>query len=127
MNGPKGKGSNPNHARHGDVCVEILNGKPKDWDKLTPYEDKRSPRSNGSFVVASGETTGHAHVLDREFIMESRSFFDAMRREHIYAHVKKGATIKHEEHIPIEIEDDSWVHFAQQYEYDPEQLSRVAD
>ncbi len=122
MKGLKGKGSNPKHARHGDVCVEVLDGKPEGWEKMVPIQT-----DHNQLVVAHGETTGHSHGVGGT-ILESRKFRDTLGVEHIYAQVKNKPKIKHEEHSDIEFEDDEvWLHFAQQHEYSPEMLHRVRD
>lgn len=127
MIGRKGKGVNVKHARHGDVCIEVLNEKPTGWEGMEAIKDNGGISGNG-LTVAYGETTGHSHTLTEADILDSRRSRDSMGREHIYAQVKGKPKIKHQEHDPIEFEEsDTWLHFISQYEYDPEQVRRVRD
>lgn len=75
------------------------------------------------FVLAEGEMTGHAHVIDRvadiEF-MEKDGLF--------YIVNKKPVTVRHEEHKPLTLPAGTWrVRGVREYDHFAEEARRVAD
>lgn len=102
--------------RQGDVLVRQVRSLPKDAKDVTP---------KGRIVLAHGEVTGHAHAIAegqaREFSMSDAA--GAVKR---FLSVASGATVKHEEHAPVELPAGIF-EIVQQREYHPEELRNVAD
>lgn len=77
------------HYRQGDVSVRRIHA------PMRPLEIKR--QDNGRVVLAYGELTGHAHVLDRPenvTLMEDK-------KGNLFLSVRQEAAVVHEEHSPI--------------------------
>jgi len=77
-------------------------------------------------VLAHGEVTGHAHVIDKREVkaFSSTPVFDAGAERFIQ--VMNKATLRHEEHTAVEIPAGIY-RVAIQTEYTPQELRRVAD
>jgi hypothetical protein len=77
-------------------------------------------------VLAFGEVTGHAHVIDKSEVkaFSSTPVFDAGAERFIQ--VMEKATLRHEEHTAVEIPAGIY-RVAIQTEYTPQELRRVAD
>lgn len=77
--------------------------------------------SDGSFVLAKGETTGHKHV--------ARGEIEAYEQDGVlYLRVNSPSEVTHEEHMPISLPPGEW-QVGQVREYDPfsEECRKVAD
>ena len=77
----------------------------------------------GRFVLAEGEATGHAHVIEDvagiKFVEKDGKF---------YLQNKIPATVKHEEHRPITIPPGTWrVKRVREYDHFAEEARAVAD
>lgn len=101
--------------QQGDVIIEPADAMPADAKKV-----QARPRG---FVLADGEVTGHAHVIDKvadiEFVEKDGMFY--IRNE-------KPVTVRHEEHKPVTIPAGIWrVRGVQEYDHFAEEARRVAD
>lgn len=101
--------------QQGDVLVESVEGFPKEAKPVEPKER--------GYVLAEGEVTGHAHVIDKvadiEFVEHGGMF---------YIKNKLPVTVKHEEHNPITIPAGIWrVRGVREYDHFAEEARRVID
>mgnify|MGYP001557776963 CR=1 FL=1 len=102
-------------VRQGDVLlVKTL--------KKVSAEAKAVARVRGRIVLAYGEVTGHAHVID-DVLAE---LFEE-RGGQLYLKVgPEGATLRHEEHGALALAPGTY-RVVRQREYTPEAIRRVAD
>lgn len=86
-----------------------------------PADAIRVIRQKRGFVLAEGEATGHAHVIEEEIEMYEK---DGV----LYLKVERPVTVKHEEHKPISL-DKGIYKIGIVREYDPfdEEVRKVAD
>lgn len=100
-------------AQQGDVCLKKLTRLPAGKQEIVAKK---------RLVVAEGEHTGHAHVIeddDAELIRIG---------EQILLRLEKSATIKHDEHKPITLEPGIWeVGRVQEYDYFAHMKRQVID
>ena len=99
-------------VRQGDVLFIPVAVLPADARERTPQ--------NGRHVIALGEVTGHAHVLDPA----RAEVFDTA--EAVYARIMEATPLTHEEHAPVVLDPGVW-RYAPQREYTPEAIRNVAD
>ena|SRR5688572_25796504 len=98
--------------RQGDVLIEKVETIPAHAKKV------RLPKR---IVLAEGEATGHAHVLDAPDV----ELFE--RNGVLFARIgNPGGVVKHEEHAPIQLEPGTY-RVRRQREYSPEAIRNVAD
>ena len=71
-------------------------------------------------VLAHGEVTGHAHVIDPTMAKAFRL------NEELYLEVSTGAALSHEEHATLQIKPGIYKVVIQR-EYSPEEIRKVAD
>lgn len=102
-----------NQYRQGDVLVQPCDGIPKGV--------KRVKVPNGRIVLAEGEATGHAHVL------ETKSVEVYAKGGTMYLKVIEAAPLKHEEHGTITVEPRTYVRIGQREWSDAEQSHFVGD
>lgn len=104
-------------VRQGDVMVVAVDSIPTGAEPVA--------LDAGRVVLAYGEVTGHAHAFSRA---ASRSL--SLRQDEKglrYLDVGGGgATLRHEEHAPIEIPPGRY-QVVRQREYTPEAIRQVAD
>ena len=104
---------NKNQLQQGDVTLERLETMPNGTPKII---------SRGRCVLAEGEVTGHAHVIeetDAELIQIGKRMLLKLDRQ---------ATLKHEEHGPITLEPGLYeVGRVAEYDYFAEMTRSVAD
>lgn len=102
--------------RQGDVMIRQIKSIPRTAKDIT---------SNKRIVLAYGEVTGHAHAIAQgealEFTME-----DAAKAVRRFLQVVGLATVRHEEHAPIELPPGCY-EIIQQREYHPEAIRNVED
>jgi hypothetical protein len=96
--------------RQGDVFIEQIAELPKDLKPQT-----------GKIVLAYGETTGHAHVIEDEC---AESFVDV--DGNLFISTEEPVTVKHEEHSDIALPPGIYK-ITHQREYTPEEVRRVQD
>jgi len=78
--------------------------------------------SRGRCVLAEGEATGHAHIVDDE---EAELLRDG---ERILLRLTRAATVVHEEHKPIRLSPGVWeIGRVQEYDYFSRMARPVAD
>lgn len=82
---------NPNQKQQGDVLFKRV-------DSLSK-QHKPIKKKKGKFVLAEGEVTGHAHVIDAE------KFVEVNNKKFI---VNPTSSVTHEEHGPITLEPGIW-------------------
>lgn len=97
--------------RQGDVFLKSIDEFP-DGEIIKPI--------NGRIILAEGEVTGHAHV------MNSRDVIAKMIGTALYLHVFKETLLKHEEHGDIKVIPGNY-EVRRQREYTPEEVRNVAD
>lgn len=101
--------------QQGDVICESVECIPADAKKV-----EAKPRG---YVLAEGEVTGHAHVIDKvadiEFVEKDGMF---------YIKNKKPCVVRHEEHKPITIPAGLWrVRGVKEYDHFENEARRVLD
>lgn len=102
--------------RQGDVLIKPVEGAPEGL--------KQVPRDGGRLVLAYGEVTGHAHVVEGEaelFTPEDRQDLEAR-----FLLVEEESTVVHDEHDALTLAP-GWHEVRQQREYAPEAPRVVAD
>lgn len=100
--------------RQGDV-LHIPTTEPTGTMQPIPLED-------GRVVLARGEATGHAHVIEgrgADFVL------NALTLER-YVHVREPATVRHEEHGALQL-PSGWYEVRIQREYERGAVRNVAD
>lgn len=102
--------------RQGDVLIERIAQRP---DGLKPVE-----RDKGRLVLAYGEVTGHAHVVEGE--AELFAAEDLQEMDDRFLRVEKEAQVVHEEHGTIPLPPGDY-RVRRQREYSPERIRQVAD
>lgn len=100
--------------RQGDVL--LVRFRPRRWGALTRVE-----RAEGRIVLAEGEVTGHAHVIDSPL---AELYQDAL--ENRYLKLGGPAELRHEEHAPVALGPGVY-RVLRQREYAPGAPRRVAD
>ena len=100
--------------RQGDVLLIRL--RPRRWGALT-----RAERVGGRIVLAEGEATGHAHVIDSPL-----AYLYQDRLENRYLKLDGPAQLRHEEHAPVALERGVY-RIVRQREYAPKSNRRVSD
>jgi len=101
-------------GRQGDILVEEVKKCPPGLKKLETN------------VIAYGEVTGHAHVLDCDSFAAS----GVAENGDIFVKSPSAFVLSHDEHGSIECPPKRWIKFTRQREYDPlaaEKERKVAD
>ncbi len=106
------KTETPKQYRQGDVFLVKVAELPKTAEPQKKTENR--------VVLEYGEVTGHAHAIAAD---EATIYIDAARR---YLEVCYNATLKHEEHAPIELEAGVY-EIVRQRQYAPEEITYVLD
>ena len=106
-----------NQYRHGDVFIHKVRNLPEGATQLTPENTPQRFRGSKP-VLAFGEVTGHAHVVDEGLLFEKDG--------QLWFRVPKKTTVKHEEHAQITLPKGIY-HIVIQREYTPEAVRRVLD
>ena len=102
-----------NTIQQGDVVLRRINDLPK---------GDRKSLSKKRMVLAEGEVTGHNHVIEEDS-SELFSIGDA-----VFLGLKKAATLTHQEHKPITVEEGLWeVGRVQEYDYFSQMKRKVVD
>jgi hypothetical protein len=100
--------------RQGDVLLQ----------EVAQIDGKEVERAKGSsLVLALGEATGHHHRFEESTAKMFRQDDGGGR---VFALLEPGSKLVHEEHGPIEVLGRHYEQ-AQQVEYTPQALRRVAD
>lgn len=102
--------------RQGDVLVAETKSTPT---KLDPV-----PLDAGRLILAYGEVTGHAHVVQGE--AELFTTGDIAELEDRFLRVEQEAKLVHDEHDAITLPPGNYV-VRRQREYAPEEIRAVAD
>lgn len=82
-----------------------------------PAFARRIVQSDRSFVLAKGETTGHAHTAD----LETCEIYELQDR--LYMRVPEQTVVRHQEHRPVVIEKGDYIIW-QVTEADPYERSK---
>jgi len=103
--------------RQGDVLLVQVSEVPA---------DAAACNVDGDVILAYGEATGHAHWLKADTVkpLAKGGVWEPSAERFIQA--LEGATLRHEEHAPIEIPPGNY-RVVQQVEYTPEAIRNVAD
>jgi len=103
------------YYQQGDVLIEKT--------EAIPAGAKSVAAKPRGFVLAEGETTGHAHVIDKVADIEF-----AEKDGLFYIVNKKPVTVRHEEHKPITLPAGTWrVRGVREYDHFTEEARRVID
>lgn len=116
--------------RHGDMLIIKV-------DKITPPKEEFGTQEVKSLTVGLGESTGHSHTIvpvNKEskitvWNFDSKEVKDEFADDdQIFFEVKGTATILHEEHDPITLEEGKYVRL-KQIQYNPfdKKLAAVRD
>ncbi len=102
--------------QQGDVLINPI------YDTTLLQNLKKVEKKPRGFVLAEGETTGHAHVIDEDVELYEDDNGD------LYLRALKDAAVVHEEHATIEI-PPGWYEIGIVQEVDPftEQIRKVVD
>ena len=103
-------------ARQGDVIILATNKIPKDAKPVA--------RDNGRIVLAYGEVTGHAHLIDSDTALFLATDLDEMADR--FLRVEKQCQVVHDEHDTVTLPPGDYV-VRRQREYAPEAIRNVAD
>lgn len=100
--------------QQGDVLIIQESSLPEDCKKIN--------RSAKGYILAEGEVTGHAHVIEEEIKFykdkQGRLFFKA----------EKTVTVKHEEHEAISVSPGIYrIDIVQEYDHFAEEARKVVD
>lgn len=101
--------------RQGDVLLVPV--------KAVPHEAAPIAREGGRLILAHGEATGHAHVVEGEAEFLASDVEDLERR---FLRVEKEAELVHDEHATVTLPPGDY-EVVRQREYSPEEIRRVAD
>lgn len=106
---------NKTQKQQGDVCIEYIDRMPSDGRVIQS--------TARGYVVAQGEHTGHAHVLDQAGVVEMREVDGVL-----YARIAEPVSLCHEEHH-AQVLTPGIVRFGRVQEYDHflEKARQVAD
>lgn len=101
--------------QQGDVFIQPVESIPNGANPVAA--------TSRGYVLAEGEVTGHAHVIDKvadlEFVEKDGMF---------YIKNKTPVTVKHEEHKPVTIPAGTWqIRGVREYDHFAEEARRVAD
>lgn len=101
--------------RHGDVVLEKIEPPPR---------GKKVARHARGVVLAEGEATGHAHVIQSRDVQlyESPENDNGVR----LLRVKRPAVLRHEEHGPITL-PEGWYRVRIKRQYSPDGWTQVTD
>ena len=100
--------------QQGDVIIQSTHEIPKKATKSDPSER--------GFVLAEGEVTGHAHVIDPVFA----TLFTTEDERFLQVH--KSATVKHEEHGNITLPKGNYkLKIVKEYDHFDEEAREVRD
>jgi hypothetical protein len=99
----------PRMYRQGDVLL-IPAGIPK--------EAKWKARDGARVVLAYGEVTGHAHAIAEPGVALLVRPAEGWESERTFLKVPTGATLRHEEHAPIDVAAGEY-EVRRQRQYDP--------
>lgn len=102
--------------RQGDVLLVPVENVPEGL--------KQVPREQGRIVLAHGEATGHAHVLEGGKVEFLASDLEEM--EGRFARVLEQSELVHDEHDTITVPPGDY-EVRRQREYEPEESRLVAD
>ena len=101
--------------RQGDILITPI--------RKIPRGLREVPRENGRLVVAHGEVTGHAHVVEGEATLLAS---DVTELEETFLRVETEAELVHDEHATIALPPGGY-RVTRQREYSPEEIRQVAD
>jgi hypothetical protein len=89
--------------------------------RTIPGEAKKVNRKSRGFVIAEGEATGHAHVIEAEIELYEKNGI-------LYLNTSKQVQVTHEEHLPVTLPPGIWK-VGTVREYDPfiEKARKVRD
>lgn len=104
-------------ARQGDVLLVPVHEIPAGLVAV--------PLDCGRVVLAYGEVTGHAHVIDRPDVVQFLAA-DLDEMSDRFLRVEQEVKVVHDEHDPVVLAPGDY-RVVRQREYTPERIIRVAD
>lgn len=106
---------NKNHKQQGDLILRHIT-------HLPIGKSHKLKRSKRGWVLADGEATGHAHVVDND----EAELIEIGGKMLLV--LEKAATVTHEEHKPITLEPGIWeIGRVQEYDYFSQMVRTVVD
>jgi hypothetical protein len=111
----KNKGESMNQYRQGDVLITKIEA------SELPKRLREVPEENGKVILAHGEATGHAHVVEGKARMLARPG-SAGEGSVRFLKVSGRSTVVHDEHDPITLTRGVYK-FLRQREYVPSEES----
>lgn len=102
--------------RQGDVLITEV--------KHIPAGLKPIPREQGRVVLAHGEVTGHAHVIDSDHALFLGADLEDMADR--FLRVEQECQVVHDEHDTIVLPPGDY-RIVRQREYSPQEIRRVTD
>lgn len=121
--------------RHGDLLIKRIKELPSSVQasgihrkEEAQEEDQQQQQQLQSYILAKGETTGHAHVLRGSQIQVFKDTATTATAATTYLKLEQSAELVHEEHKPITIEKGIYV-IVREREYNPfsEAIRQVVD
>lgn len=101
--------------QQGDVTFERIS--------QLPAGARTVPPTTRGYVLAEGEATGHAHVIDPATVLEMRE-----KDGVLYARISESTQALHEEHRPVNLAPGLWrIGRVQEYDHFAEEARNVAD
>jgi len=86
-----------------------------------PNGAKPVDRKARGYVIAEGEATGHAHVIEDDVQLYEKDRV-------LYLHVPKEVEVRHEEHSPVTLSPGQWkVGIVREYDPFLEEARKVLD
>jgi hypothetical protein len=86
-----------------------------------PEESKEVNRDERGFIIAEGEATGHAHVINDDIELYEK---DSV----LFIKTEKTVEVRHEEHLPVTLDPGIWkVGIVREYDAFLEEIRMVKD
>jgi len=104
----------------GDIFFELV-------DSIQGTKSPVAPES-GKYVIARGEKTGHAHVMDVADGVLIRNTPNYPEKSHLFLVVNNKALVQHDEHMPLELDKGIYKVTQQRtFDYKKAQEEKVVD
>jgi len=107
-----------NFIQQGDVLIKRVDSIPTGANKVGRNHGKYG---RGRYILAEGETTGHAHAITQEVELFEKDGI-------LYMKNNDQVEVEHEEHGNVQVPDGIWrVDIVQEYDHFEEEARRVMD
>ena len=99
--------------QQGDVIIRSIVKIPEGVNRVS--------KTARGFILAEGEATGHAHVIEDDIEMYEKEGV-------LFIKIEKSVTVEHEEHKPIRLEKGNYeIGYVREYNFYKEDPRRVKD